>query len=312
MKWLEQVIDHVVLYSYRRPEQTDEAIRRILTWNPNIKLFVSIDGLRTSANTEEGEWRAQTILLAEAWAESFSNVEVVVWNENEGLTRHCIRIFSRVFSQTNSLISLEEDNLVSTQGFEFLSGAFASSQHFGMATGYTSWNHSFTDAQSRYSYFPEQWAVSLTQGVFEEFLKSWNDKKIDKKLIQGTVRELFPRKPLFQNLVVEKWYRIFTASVQDPSYGDALFSYTAIKVGVPFKVPLINLVTDLGPNDSRGMHPRGLPETRNLHSFRRFTLNERDFCETCEKASTNISGLGLGQSFRYLVRRTAKALRSIA
>ena len=43
----------IILFSYRRPKLTKAAIERILEWDSNARLLISIDGLRSDASNEE-------------------------------------------------------------------------------------------------------------------------------------------------------------------------------------------------------------------------------------------------------------------
>ena len=102
----------VILYSYRRPQQTSEALERLLNWENLGTLYVSIDGLRYSASSEESAWRQETIRIAELAAERSPSIIPVVWDQNDGLTAHAIRIMDKVFQHHKSAFSLEEDNLI--------------------------------------------------------------------------------------------------------------------------------------------------------------------------------------------------------
>lgn len=302
------MIRDAILYSYRRPEMTEQAVRRLLNWNSAVRIHVSIDGLRFNATEQEQGWRAETILRTEKLAESNSNVLPHIWNVNDGLTAHGIRIFDEVFENTNATFSLEEDNLVSEEGLNFLASSTASSNNPGIATAFTSCEHLATKEDRRFTLFPEQWATALNLPIYEKFRELWFSKKIEKKVTAEMFSEHFKGNLIYRNLVVEKWHRIFLASVQDKSYGDALMTYAAFSLGTPYEVPINSLVKDLGSEDNRGLHPRMGQIINAPHNFTEWTSRDRVFCLRCEKMSTGISGNGFLHVAKFLGRNISSTI----
>ena len=294
---------NTVLFSYRRPEQTARAIKRICNWDGLDKLYVSVDGLRANASKEEKSWRNETIATAEKLANFDSRIIPIVWDVNEGLTFHAIRIMGKVFESDRRLISLEEDNYIEGEGLDFLTRHTESQGLPSIATAYSSTFHSATTLDFRYTYFPEQWATSLTLEVFESFLKVWNDKNISRELIQGQIKKIYPINRLKQELVVERWYRIFNAAVNTDSYGDALMSYAALCLGIPYIAPINSFVKDIGNEDARGLHPRAEEVKRSSHEFKPAGKNLLNVCIVCENATNQLPGLGVMHVAKYLRRR---------
>ena len=302
------MIKDAILYSYRRPEMTARAIQRLLKWDSRIRIHVSIDGLRSNAPVEEIAWRNETILQTERLAEANSNVIPHVWHINDGLTAHGIRIFDKVFESSHSTFSLEEDNLVSEEGFDFLAHSSASGTSAGIASAYTSLEHTLVTQTSRFTLFPEQWATALNLPIYEKFREVWFSKKIDKEVTSKILSEHFKGDWVYRKLVTEKWHRVFLASVQDKSYGDALMTYVAFSLGIPYQVPMKSYVTDLGAEDLRGLHPRLDHIESSPHIFSAHTLLGKSFCTTCERLSSGIPGTGLVHVAKYIKRRTSSAL----
>lgn len=302
------MITDAILYSYRRPEMTVQAVERLLNWNSKIRIHVSIDGLRSSAPEEEIVWRKDTIQQTEKLAEIYSNVVPHIWDVNDGLTAHGIRIFDKVFESSYSTFSLEEDNFVSGEGFDFLANSTASGNSAGIASAYTSLEHTPTTCAFRFTLFPEQWATALNLPVYEKFREVWFSKKIDKDVTIRILSEHYKGDWVYRKLVSEKWHRIFQASVTDKSYGDALMTYAAFSLGIPYQVPMKSHVADLGAEDSRGLHPR-LDRVESIpHLFSADNVQGKVFCTTCERLSSGIPGTGLVHVAKYLKRRTYSAL----
>ena len=298
------MISDAILYSYRRPEMTEAAIQRILNWNPAVRIHVSIDGLRSTADTQEREWRNETIRRSEKMAESSLNVIPHVWQVNNGLTDHAIRIFDKVFETSASVMSLEEDNLVTDEGFNFLANSTASQRTPGIATAYTSQRHRETTATSCYTLFPEQWGTALNIPIYEKFKDVWFSKQIERNVTTEMLSEHFKGNRMYKKIVIEKWHRMFTASAYDKSYGDALMTYSAFALGTPYQVPLNSLVQDLGSLDGRGMHRRLESYVIPEHDFKEFTKGDQKFCATCERHSTGVAGLGILHAAKFAARKS--------
>ena len=294
---------NAVLFSYRRPEQTARAIERISHWNGLNKLYVSIDGLRANASKEEESWRNSTISAAENFANLDSRVIPVVWDVNKGLTFHAVRIMAKVFESDRRLISLEEDNYIENDGLDFLARHTENQELPSIATAFSSTLHSTTNLNFRHTYFPEQWATSLTLEVFESFLKVWKDKFISRDIIQKQFKQIYPINKIKQELVTERWFRIYCAAVGDNSYGDALMSYAALRLGIPYVAPINSYVKDIGHEDPRGLHPRAGEIQSGSHTFKPAGRELPHVCIRCENSTNQRPGSGLLHVAKYLRRR---------
>jgi hypothetical protein len=290
----------VILYSYRRPQQTSEAIERLLNWENLGKLYVSIDGLRYSASSEESVWRQDTIRVAERAAEKNPSIIPVVWEQNNGLTAHAIRIMSKVFQHHTSTFSLEEDNLIENDGLEFLKRSLGDTCKPVIATAFSTQLHLNNQRDIRETFFPEQWATSLTFHMFEEFLRVCHDKKIDRSVISKQFKRIYPFDVIKREIVTERWFRIFKLAVNDLSYGDAVMNYTALKLGIPYRAPLKSFVQDLGSQNNRGLHPRNGGITFDEHEFTPVSTKSFQFCKVCENNTNQVSGNGLGMVAKYI------------
>lgn len=293
----------VILYSYRRPQQTAEAIERLLDWDNLGNLYISIDGIRVSAPSEEVVWRQETIRVAERAAEMNSSVIPIIWEQNNGLTAHGIRIMTKVFQVDNAVFSLEEDNLIRNHGLEFLRTSLGDAQKPAIATAFSTQLHNDCTRKFRETYFPEQWATSLTHHLFEEFLKTWHDKRIERRVISSHFRRIYPRDVIKREIVTERWFRIFTLAVNDLSWGDAVMSYAALKLGIPYRAPLQSFVQDLGSLDNRGLHPRAGGINFNQHKFKSISSESSHFCKTCENNTNQVPGRGLSTVARYVSKK---------
>jgi hypothetical protein len=293
---------NVILYSYRRPEQTARAIERILKWQKLGTLFVSIDGLRLNAPEEERQWRHETISVAECFAGLDSRVNPIAWVENNGLTSHQMRILPIAFARDNKVISLEEDNFIETEGLEFLARAVSSNSP-AIATAFSSQGHFNVQRDIRLTYFPEQWATSLTTELFESFSTVWNDKVVSREIVKKEFQKLYPFNRIKLELVVERWFRIYNVAANTFSYGDALMSYAALRLELPYIAPMNTLVRDIGYEDPRGLHPRTGELRAVRHKFSPSVKGFPDVCMKCENATNQLPGMGLKVASKHLLKR---------
>ena len=293
----------VILYSYRRPELTKNAIDRIGAWPRLGRLFVSIDGERTNCSDEEKSWRKQVIDIAESAAENNPKVNPVIWEINYGTTAHAVRIMGKVLEEKESFLAIEEDNLILNEGLDFLANGLLDSKGPFISTAFSSSHHSSSTATSRYTFFPEQWTTALNREIFEAFEKVWNDKVIDRDVITRNFSTIFKSNPFYSRIVTEKWLSIFRRSAEVPNYGDALVTYAALTLNTPYLVPMNSLVRDLGSTDDRGMNPRGVLELTKGHLPSNMKVNDLMFCKTCEHSTNGIKGFGISQTTRALSRR---------
>ena len=109
-------------------------------------------------------------------------------------------------------------------------------------------------------------------------------------------------------MVSEKWFRMFRASAVDPSYGDALMAYSAMSLGIAYRVPMNSMVVDIGYKDNRGLHPRKDSGSAPAHKLINISVSGASFCNTCEYATSGIRGSGLTQSLGYLGRRASNLI----
>lgn len=300
----------MILYSYRRPEQTANALERICRWKNLKKVYVSIDGLRSNATEEEKAWRQKTIAVAERAAQLDACVEPVVWEINQGLTAHAIRIMNKVFETDYRVISLEEDNFIENDGLDFLSEFTEVKSKPSIATAFSTQGHTSNDRAYRLTYFPEQWATSLTQEIFESFEQVWNDKSISRSIVHEQLKKLYPINRVKHELVTERWFRIYNLAVNDLNYGDALMSYAALQLGVPYVAPINSYVKDIGHEDPRGMHPRVSSSQNNQHAFMPINKNHPDICISCENLTNQVPGTGLKVVAKYLAKTILKVSSS--
>jgi hypothetical protein len=293
----------VVLFSYRRPELTRAAIQRIAdSWTGPV--IVSIDGLRSAASAEEKEWRDGTIRVAEQEASRYAHVEVQVWEANRGLTDHALRIFQYVMENHRSLIALEEDIAVSPEGLSWLARVSAAEQPV-LATAMTRFEHPGGSASgvARLTAFPSQWSSAFNTALFQEFIRIWRNRSIDRRVVNDVVDTVISSRTLAWS-ARDYWHSLFRNAAASASHGDALFQYASWSLGCLTSIPVRNAVRDLGPSDFRGLHQRMEPDDiPAIHEFHPISwVGDSRVCASCEILSQDRWGVGVWTPLRRRLR----------
>lgn len=293
----------VVLFSYRRPELTGSAIRRIATSWPG-PVLVSIDGPRASATEEELEWRSQTVAVAELEASRFSNVDVRAWNSNHGLTHHARRIFRDVMEIHESVIAVEEDIALSGAGLLWLARVGRGPDP-ALATAMTRFEHAprSTASAVRKTAFPSQWSTAFNRALFLEFDRVCHERQIRQSVIDQVIDAVIPNRLLAWS-ARDFWSALFREAATSANHGDALFQYASWSLGCLALVPDQSQVTDLGPTDYRGLHQRLAPDDEvNIHRPVPIVSDETTWvCASCEMNSQERFGVNAFSPVRRRLR----------
>ncbi len=293
----------VILFSYRRPEMTINAIKRLLQW-PNLqRLLVSIDGPRQQASPQELAWREATVMNSRLIAELDSRIEVTAWEKNEGSGIHGFRAMAKEFQKVDRIISLEEDNLISNDGLDFLTNQVVTSSKPLIASAYSKFNHGTEIPGNRHTNFPEQWGISMNSAQFGFYQQVMRDKKVRLRKIRRMFHETFHEEPLYAEMLSQFWFHHYNNMIGHSDYGDGVISYSAVEAGIHYAVPWDSLVSDLGHLDSRGINPRQEIMQSTSHGLEIREIGGQQICLRCEKELSQMSGLGVrpilgGYSFR--------------
>lgn len=278
----------VVLFSYMRPELTQEAIKNLLNWQNLSRLIVSIDGLRESADENEKIWRTQTIEVSKLLALQFKKIEVIVWEENKGLTNHAIRAFNLAFENSDNVISTEEDIEISMGGLDFLDFHTSSKKTPQIASSFSKFTHPEETEGYKVTSFPEQWGIALNKAFYARFLLIAGGESVKEASLKELMDETFGKDSKNSIRATRFWLNLYKSAQIDVNHPDALLSYTAITLGVKYKVPWVSLSRDTAHQDGRGMHRREKQAPPPLHVRKISSVNGERVCMECELANSQI------------------------
>lgn len=272
----------IVLFLYHRPHLTRQAITSILKWGKFKYLLLSVDGIRYSANEFEQSSREHVMQICYEFAKKDSRIRCHFWQENRGLTNHAYRIFSLAIQLGDWIISLEEDNQITSEGLEFLTSSDNQNRRGQAKSAYTSISHQVegVDDCSLLTFFPEQWGTAFSKNIIITFLDTVSSGQIRRRYIRNSMRH---HSNLFLKFIhTEFWYEHLKQCINHPSYGDAIMQYSAWRNEVPYQVPLVSYVRDVSQLEIGGINSRPEKTQEEEHLLVNSGL-ETIFCGTCEE-----------------------------
>lgn len=283
-------MNHVVLWSYMRPEMTQKSILQILEWKKINSLTVVIDGLRSNASSMEEHWRAETIKVSEDFCSE--KVKLLVYDSNIGITDHVNRVQRKILPQNPNTIWVEEDFELDFDRYEnFFSGVEIDSKPF-LSCGNGQANHGGIEYPLR-TFFPPYWGQVVNLELTEEIAKIRFDKRIDTAVSRDFFNTFskktgFPRKFLIERQI-KYWDQYFNWAANSPNRWDALATYVLWRCHNPTFVSPINLVTDLAEEDSRGMNTRHEKQSPIDHPFMVMEMGDAKYCLYCEQRKSRVA-----------------------
>jgi len=284
---------NVVLLAYRRPEMMLRRCQEVIAWPGLGQLIVSIDGVSRQASDDEKLWRSESLKLAKEFAMSNPGVAVLDHPKNSGLTDHVVRALTAGFENSNAVILLEEDVSITFQGLDFLAQTVDQGTP-SASTAYSRATHP-VKCGSRKTFFPEQWGVGMNRSFFEAFGRVLKYGKVDSVVVEAHLKKALGKGfPSLRRRAIKYWTTLLQSALQVENHTDAIFHYTAMVCGIHYATPWRSAVVDEGPQDNRGLNPRGKRPLRNL----RHSYVGADFCKRCELRNMHAKAL-LGPYYWY-------------
>jgi hypothetical protein len=293
----------ILVPAYRRPELLNKVMTHLTSSKISNNIMISVDGLRRGADATEENWRKAVIDNSINWANRFTNIDVRVWDVNEGTTAHAQRIFPELFAKNSRVIAIEDDMLISDEGLMFLEKCVNSDRVPQIATAHTLSNHLNPTSEIRTTILPNQWGLCFNSKIYDEFNRFLNGKHVSRKKIYGSFFENYHGKTS-KIVAAESWVLHFEDVISHPSYTDAIFACAALHLGVTFSVPWKSYIKDIAFEDpeNRGITVRSETQARN-HAYEPHIRGQLNYCHRCDRENNRIKGLGFrqiigGHSFR--------------
>lgn len=296
-----------------RPEMTQQSIETVLKWENLDSLIIIIDGLRSSANSAEINWRNQTIQLSEKLASIHSKIDLWVYSDNIGITNHTKRIQGRAIERGNSGIWLEEDINLDLEAYARILNQLnvMESKQPILISAYSHSNHYYNDGKLvKANLFLPLWGMAFNEEFYELFCKVWHDKKYEESVVDETLSSFFKSQSLLDRLhrdrVVKYWKNYLSWGFINQNRWDAVANYALWSQSCYSMTTLNRLAEDLSYVDSRGMNQRLPPKKAGIHNFKKRAFNGYDFCIECEIIGSRIEHSivkRLQNSLRYRISR---------
>ena len=295
----------ILLLAFCRPNLTIKAIENALSIGNTSKLFVSQDGpIRGFFEEEHMKTRKQIILMREKYPE----IEIILREKNQGITSHVVHSLGIVLEKFPAAIMLEEDMVLSSDGYEFLTNLRIDGNP-EQRIAYTSTGHIALDSDPRFTRFPEQWGISINRSLFNSFSKTVRESKVEWKTVSKNIQglEISRVRKIAATLY---WFRLFRSEMNQPHGWDASLQYASWHSGARILVSPKNEVLDVaGDGDPGGVTKRSLPAT--FESTHKHRPEKRDFryCKFCEVHDLDKRGITLIRELREFIQLRSRIKR---
>jgi hypothetical protein len=294
---------------------TRASMEAVLKWGDLQNFTIVIDGLRSSADASEVQWRNQTIKLAEDFCTQNSNMDLWVYKDNIGITNHTIRIQGRALETGNSGIWLEEDIDLDLEKYSSILHQldYRSSSEPILISAFSQFDHPQEgDRLIKGNLFLPIWGMTFNESFYELFCRIWNDKKFDENVVKRTLGGFFESKTLLdkvhKNKIVDYWTDYSSWGFKNLNRWDAVANYALWVEGKHSFTTINRSAKDLSYVDTRGMNQRTPPQETESHKFNSVNFNGGDFCMKCEIRGSRIDRNPIKRAYaslKYRVRHNS-------
>ena len=297
----------ILLLAFCRPNLTLKAIENAFSAGKSLKLFVSQDGpIRGFYEEEHRETRKQLILMQE----KNPNIELILRETNQGITSHVIESLGIVLAKYPATVMLEEDMVLSSEGYQFLNKVNIGKEH-ELRIAYNSTGHVSLNSAPRVTRFPDQWGVSMNRSMFDSFSETVESSNVEWKTISKVMQNLETSR-IRKLASAIYWFQLFRSEMSQPHGWDASLQYAAWRVDANILAAPKSEVLDVASDgDPGGVTKRSQSiVTESTHSFTP-ERNDSRYCKICEIHDLNkrkITLVGVLREFLQLRSRAKRAL----
>lgn len=243
----------ILIIGFNRPELIEKRLRELLK-NRNEIIHVSIDfgGIESRIEHEK-------ILNKIAAACENPNFSYNIESSNLGLTKHVTSAISRVLSDFDRVIVIEDDIEISTQGLAVLKQGlleFAKLEHFGSVCAFSAVpSNILTSRINKFRSTPyfACWGWGTTKDVWQKY-----SSNIQNGSISGTLSTSV----IWNSLNEEQksvWLGRFQKVSKNPSLTwDIQFQYMQFKNNLVSFAPIFTISNNEGFGDTRATHTKDL------------------------------------------------------
>lgn len=238
----------VVLISFRRPEMTADAIRRIVRTTSTIPILVSVDHPPPDEYSQDVNLADETWKTALEVRREFNNVFVRQNEASRGIIFHATRALAEAQSSfgANAYIILEEDQDLSPAGLQFLRERLELNQGVPFLGSAYSTRHHREPLFERRTSFPQLWGSAFNREMLDVVLRLIRNPSM---LNFHDVNAVVHRTGKFnlEHLMASTYlYRTFKTALRGVHHFDGLLHASSLLSGHPPVVPSKTLLIDLG------------------------------------------------------------------
>ena len=269
----------IVMTAYCRPELTRNSIISLVERFPEINLIVSQDGKIPGFYEED---HAKTRLMLMAMEKEYPQIKVNLRSRNIGLTGHLKEVFKETLQSHSSLIFLEEDMWIDTNGLEFLNGV-KFDQALSHRSAYSTTNHPLSSKllEYRLSNFPEQWGVAINYECFEAFRDEISRRSVERNLVRKVIRNSGYSR-VRAEILSDFWTQLLRQEIESPHGWDSTLQLALWRNNSPSRVAIRSFVRDLGGGEGSITKRTQFPTKRRVKPKTHNTSLEKP-CLACEE-----------------------------
>jgi hypothetical protein len=314
-----------VVLAYRRPELTNNLIRRILEVESEFskkykvdfisRIIIVHDGLRSGDNLRAKADHDQARLMLLAMTQNSEKITSVCYDTNVGLSRHMFRIVNDLNLKVSDCVFFEEDKAPTLESFEFLYANQPLIEQIDWLDTMPFNCHFATDSKKLNTLFTDNGNTIVSEEVFDLAIELFESNK---EFTNEFEENLYVYLSSFlTGFGLKRAFRFYSRSL---SWGltnvdrpDALFAYALLLRKKLKTCPNKPLSEDWSDRDYRGKNVNRLPENRRRICLgRAIDLWGSKFCPECDKQGVSERvGLTLSSTIRNSLQYRMRRIRRL-
>lgn len=244
----------LVLWAYARPEFTTLNIHRLSLYSDELDLVIVHDGLREGASTLEKISHSQTRNILTS-SKLPKGCEVLVYDENVGLTQHFFRVSNLILRNYDGLINHEDDKLISFKGLQEITSLPKLRDVPMHADSRGNLKHVWKDSLWRNSLFSQNGVSFMNHSLIAAAQEEYSTGKVRLDKLKIALREwyseMFSKKSHLER-IVDKVSQQLSWGISNPDRPDSLLAYTLLLRGQTKFVTNYDFSFDISHLDFRG------------------------------------------------------------
>lgn len=276
----------IVLVNFRRPLLTSQALVHLRSLAPDLPIVATVDGPYSGERDRDELARQETVRVVASFAEHDSLTTLISPTAGRGITRHVEFALAEAFESMSfsSVILLEEDQQLQTEGLDFLKVVARTNDRPVHATAFSSTQHEEQFNHPRLTLFPEQWGVLLNAAMYDNYLALRRRGSISYREVFSHFLPILGSR-LKSSIAADYWTALFNETLGSRDQFDGGLQAALCSSGTLTVTPWRSGLRDLGGGDG-AFNERTVLAPDGAHKSRLQRLGSLGYvCQTCELAS---------------------------